>query len=221
MGKSGRKADVDAGLVASAERILAFMDSLGIGTADIAGHSHGGAVAMMLAQRHPKRVKNLVLFAPANPFSESRRRLIRFYNSRAGNFFARLIPRMPRFVHDAAHRRMYCDQNKVTRRALDGYSRGLSPESVEHLLAIVRNWWPDMAMLRQGMGVLRGISTLIVWGDRDPVVELESGRYLAVAIGAEFKVLKRTGHLPFQEKAEECNELVGNWLNTADSTARL
>ncbi len=217
MGKSARVAGIDAGLEASADRVLAFMDALEIDAADIAGHSHGGAVVMMLAQRNPDRVRRMILFAPANPFSHSRRLLIRFYGSRLGNGFARLIPKMPRLIHDLAHRRMYRDQSKVTRRALDGYSDGLNPQSVEHLLLIVRSWWKDMAKLRQGIAVLKGIPTLIVWGEHDPVVDLESGRRLAEAIGAELVVVKGTGHLPFQEKAEWCNDLVSRWLNSLDT----
>jgi pimeloyl-ACP methyl ester carboxylesterase len=215
MGKSERVAGVDAGLEASADRVLRFMHSIGLDVADIAGHSHGGAIVMMLAERHPERVRSMVLFAPANPFSESRRGLIRFYDSWLGNRFARLIPRMPRLIHDLAHRRMYCDQSKVTRRALDGYSEGLNPESVEHLLLIVRSWWNDMAKLRLGMPMLRTTRTLIVWGDRDTVVDLKSGGRLAEEIGAELVVVPGTGHLPFQEKAAICNELVSRWLEAS------
>jgi 4,5:9,10-diseco-3-hydroxy-5,9,17-trioxoandrosta-1(10),2-diene-4-oate hydrolase len=84
MGESERVAGLDAGLEATADRVAQFMDALGIEAADIAGHSHGGAVVMMLAARHPERVRRLVLFAPANPFCELGRGLIQFYNTRMG-----------------------------------------------------------------------------------------------------------------------------------------
>ena len=48
MGESDRVAGLDAGLEATADRIARCMDVLGIESADIGGHSHGGAISMML-----------------------------------------------------------------------------------------------------------------------------------------------------------------------------
>src|SRR6202453_2433255 len=68
MGESERVPGLDAGLEATADRLATYMDAIGLDEADIAAHSHGGSVAMMLAARHPERVGRLILFAPANPF---------------------------------------------------------------------------------------------------------------------------------------------------------
>ena len=84
MGESDRVPGLDAGLEATADRLAACMDEVGLEEADIAGHSHGGAVAMMFAARHPDRVRRLILFAPANPFCDLGNQLIRFYQSRPG-----------------------------------------------------------------------------------------------------------------------------------------
>lgn len=92
MGESERVPGLDAGLEATADRLVAYMDALGLQEADIAGHSHGGAVAMMLAARHPDRVRRLILFAPANPFCDLGKQLISFYQTRFGARVARLIP---------------------------------------------------------------------------------------------------------------------------------
>ena len=67
MGKSQRVAGMDAGLSATAKRIISIMDALNLADADIVAHSHGGAVALMLAALRPRRVRKLILFAPANP----------------------------------------------------------------------------------------------------------------------------------------------------------
>ena len=212
MGESERVAGLDAGLEATADRVAAFMDAIGIDAADVAGHSHGGAVVMMLAARHPDRVRRLVLFAPANPFCELGRGLIGFYNSRIGRVFARTIPLLPRVAHDVAHRRMYVDKRRVTPEMLDGYTAGLNRESVEHMLGILRRWWDDMGVLRGLLTKVAAVPTLLIWGDQDFAVGLGSGRRLAEALGAKMLVIPGVGHLPFAERPEVCNLAVREWL---------
>jgi hypothetical protein len=46
MGRSQRIPGLDAGLEATADRIAAAMEALGLTQVDIVGHSHGGAVAL-------------------------------------------------------------------------------------------------------------------------------------------------------------------------------
>lgn len=212
MGESERVVGLDAGLEATADRIARCMDALQIESADIAGHSHGGAISMMLAARHPQRVRKLVLFAPANPYCDLGYGLIHFYNTRVGGWLARRIPQMPRAVHDLAHRRMYGDKNRVQAGALDGYTRSLNRESVEHVLGIVRRWADDMTLLRNRLVEVAGRPTLIIWGDRDRAVGLASGQHLAKKLGARLMVIPGVGHLPFAETPQLCNEAIGRWL---------
>lgn len=183
MGESERVRGLDAGMAATADRVAAFMDALGIVDADVAGHSHGGAVVMMLAARHSERVRKLVLFAPANPFCELCRGLVKFYNTRVGQTFARIIPRLPRLAHDVAHRRMYVDKRRVTPEALASYTDGLNRESVEHMLGILRQWWSDMGVLRSRLAEVAKVPTLLIWGDQDFAVGVRSGERLAEALG--------------------------------------
>jgi len=111
------------------------MDALSLDEADIAAHSHGGAVAMMFAARHPGRVRRLILFAPANPFCDLGKQLIHFYQTRFGVWFARRIPFLPRMLKATALSRMYGDPSRVSSDALDGYTQGLHiPGTVDHVL---------------------------------------------------------------------------------------
>lgn len=49
------------GMASHADDVAAVMDALGVGQAVVAGHSMGGFVAVVLADRHPERVRSLVL----------------------------------------------------------------------------------------------------------------------------------------------------------------
>jgi 4,5:9,10-diseco-3-hydroxy-5,9,17-trioxoandrosta-1(10),2-diene-4-oate hydrolase len=214
MGESERVPGLDAGLEATADRIVRLMDALNLSSADIAAHSHGGAIAMMLAARHPERVRKLILFAPANPFCDAGRQLIRFYNTSVGALFARTVPSLPRMLHATALARMYGDPSRVAAGSLETYTTGLRiPGTVDHLLQIVGRWYDDMRLLRSALVNLAGKPALFIWGDRDRAVLLPSGQRLQRMMpNSKLLVIPGAGHLPFEELPEQCNQAMGEWL---------
>jgi pimeloyl-ACP methyl ester carboxylesterase len=214
MGESERVPGLNAGLEATADRLAGFMEALGLEEADIAGHSHGGAVAMMFAARHPNRVRRLVLFAPANPFCNLGNQLIRFYQTRFGIWFARQIPSLPRRLKATALSYMYGDPSRISPDALDGYTQGLHiPGTVDHVLQIVRRWFEDMGLLRTALQELAAKPILLIWGDRDRAVGLNSARELQRTLPqSRLMVLPGVGHIPFEEMPEICNEAMRDWL---------
>jgi 4,5:9,10-diseco-3-hydroxy-5,9,17-trioxoandrosta-1(10),2-diene-4-oate hydrolase len=215
MGESERVPGLDAGLEATADGLVAFMDALDLDVADIAAHSHGGAVAMMFAARHPDRVRRLILFAPANPFCNLGHQLIRFYQTRFGMWFARQIPFFPRILKATALSRMYGDPSRVSVGALDGYIEGLHiPGTMDHVLQIVQRWFVDMGLLRSALENLVAKPTLLIWGDRDRAVGLSSARELQRLLPqSSLMVLPGVGHIPFEETPEICNEAMRDWLS--------
>ncbi len=217
MGESDRVTNLDAGLEATAERIVSFMDALGISQADLAGHSHGGAVALALAARHPRRIGRLILFAPANPFCDLGQALIRFYSSRLGQIFAKSIPLLPRWTKAVALGRMYGDPSRIAPDSLDGYTAGLTmPGTVDHVLAIVRSWSSDMARLRLALPALAGKPVLLIWGGSDRAVGLPSAYQLqGVLPQASLVVLPGVGHIPFEEMPSACNDAMLSFLKTS------
>jgi pimeloyl-ACP methyl ester carboxylesterase len=59
-GRSPLQAD-DWDTIQYAERIVAYMDAVGIAKADLLGHSFGGRVSIRLASRYPDRVRSVIL----------------------------------------------------------------------------------------------------------------------------------------------------------------
>jgi pimeloyl-ACP methyl ester carboxylesterase len=216
MGESDRVLGLDASLEATADRIVAFMDALGLVQADIAAHSHGGAIAIMLASRHPDRVRRLILFAPANPFCDLGRQLIRFYCTAPGRYLARLMPWIPVWAKSIALSRMYGDPSRIADDALAGYTLGLDvPGTVDHILQIVRRWYVDMGALRSALGGLITKPTLLVWGDQDRAVGLSSGRQLQQILPqSQLMVLHGVGHIAFEELPDVCNQAMRDWLSS-------
>jgi len=57
--------DADAGLDRQVDDLFEIMKSMSIHSADIVGHSYGGAIAIAFTLRHPEMVQRLVLAEPA------------------------------------------------------------------------------------------------------------------------------------------------------------
>lgn len=214
IGESERVPEMDATLAAQADRVADFMDRSGLPSADIMATSHGGAVALALAARNPAKVRNLVLHAPANPYSRLGDPLIDFYLSRLGNWFAHRVPFLPAGMQALALGRMYGDPAKLRDGSLAKYIGSLRvPGTVNYVLSILRTWDDDMCRLEKELHSLRSHAALLVWGDRDRAVSLESGRQLQQFFGtSELVVLPGTGHLPFEECPEALVATVNSFL---------
>ena len=214
MGKSQRVGGLDAGLMATANRIVAVMNALALADADIVAHSHGGAVALMLAALHPRRVRRLILFAPANPYSRSSDMMVRVYSTRWGAFLAWMLPYLPAPIQRIALGEMYGGAHRVVDRCLREIVDGLrSPRTLRHVLCIIRSWVAEMAKLKCALRRVRRIPTLLVWGDCDCTVSLSSGIKLRRILRAsELIVVPGCGHSVFEETPEVANRIMLEWL---------
>jgi pimeloyl-ACP methyl ester carboxylesterase len=205
---------VDARLGATANRIVAVMDSLGLDEADIVAHSHGGAVGLMLAALHPKRVRRLILFAPANPYCRSSDVMVRVYSSSWGGLLAWMLPYLPSPIQRVALGEMYGGPEQVRDNCLREIVEGLRcPDTLRHVLCILRCWFAEREKLKAALRRVKWVPTLLVWGDRDCTVSLTSAIKLNHKLRAsELIVLPGGGHSVFEETPDESNRIMLDWL---------
>ena len=123
-GLSERRGSFAYGWALWADQAVATLDALGIAQADVAGHSLGGTVGVVLAANHPERVRRLVLVGSAQS--------VPWY------FVAWLIPGLgelllgsrpewgeqPRFSESHHQRAIQAYRITGTREALLRYARG-------------------------------------------------------------------------------------------------
>jgi pimeloyl-ACP methyl ester carboxylesterase len=214
IGESERIPGIDPSLRAQADRLAEFMDQSGLACADFLATSHGGAVALMLAANYPSRVRNLILHAPANPFSHLADPLIRFYLSGLGTWFANRIAALPEPMQALALGRMYGDPTRLRDGSLGKYIDSLRvPGTVAYVLSMLNRWFDDMGELEIALQRVRQFPALLLWGDRDRAVAVESAKPLKQCFAqAEFAVIPGAGHLPYEECPEALTLLTNSFL---------
>jgi pimeloyl-ACP methyl ester carboxylesterase len=206
--------NLDCRLSSAAGRVLGFMDAVEISSCDLVGSSYGGTTAPIVAELAPGRVRSLILVSPANPWSRNGRKRLKLLRNPAIAWIFPKLARPMRGLHSYFVRRMYGDPSKITRETIRGYARPLGmPGRFEHAVRIVRTWNEDMRQLEGILPRISTVPTLLVWGSKDRVVDLESAEYL----GRHFQnvrtaVMSGAGHLPYEECPEEFCRIVADFL---------
>lgn len=217
-GFSDRHPDLDCSLRATSERLLEFMDALGIGSADLLGTSYGGAVvlaAAVLDQAQGRgRVQGLVLVSPVHPWMNDRRRLIGLLAGALGRaLLPRAVSAFPR-AHGYFLARQFGDRRKVPPESMAGYAAGLDQAgTIEHALKILRCWHSDLRELQGALATIRGLPCALLWGSSDPAVRFDSASALQRCFDdASLFVFEGVGHLPYEESPSAFNRAVIDFL---------
>lgn len=166
------------------EDLRLFMDTLQIGEAFIIGASSGGFTARNFAANHPERTAGLILLgSPAtlagrpNPFTE----LIDPIDSGFVKSFSESILARPAAAE--ALDSMVAENLKAPARVWLETSNGLFEETFPGELAKIQ------------------APTLIVWGDRDPIITEEDQLAFAEAIkGSKLIMHPGSGHMLYWEE---------------------
>ncbi|HEX5282929.1 MAG TPA: alpha/beta hydrolase [Bryocella sp.] len=218
-GYSERPLTIDVSFRSVAEIVAEAMSVLGMERPVIVGHSYGGAIALELAAWRPELLDAIILIAPAHPFSMREDLLVRFYLSAAGRWFARLLPRVPRRLMLEAFRRMPGDRRNVSYEQIEPYVQALRhPGTIAYVLRVLKSWKNDMEKLGNALRErTTEIPAFLLWGELDPVVPASTGMELMRHLGpSEQMTMPGVGHLPNDEKPEECGSLIRTWLMARD-----
>lgn len=172
-----------------ADVVTGLLDELGYEELDVLGYSLGGTVAQELAHRAPARIRRLVLCAttpglpsmPPNPIVTALMLTpARYWNRQLAELILPIIAggqtaRDPRALHAGLDKRLVQPPSAM------GYL---------YQLYALSGWssHPWIGRVRH--------PALVLHGDRDPVVPLVNGRYLAEALPhGRLEVVSGAGHL--------------------------
>lgn len=219
-GLSGRTPGTET-LESLADTVVDTLDALGeTRPVHVLGNSLGGAVALLLSVRAPRRVRSLVLAAPAGFGTEVTPALRILGVPLLGRW---LLGRMDRRVARRAERALFVDRGLVTEeRVRVAVEIGARPEHRRTFLEIatelgtvrgVRPGW-RRALLEQA--IANPVPTLVVWGERDLILPAAHLRAAARALPhVRTHVFGRTGHMPQIERPDEFAALTAAHVRAA------
>ena len=200
----------------------------------LVGNSLGGLVSVLVAARRPELVASLSLVSPAMPVHRVPPTM-----DRAVALL--LVPG----IASVAERRLAGIPPEVTVRGLlqmcFGDPSRIAPERLEQALTELRERaeqpWADRALVRTMRGLMTsylrvgrsaawaaarrvGCPTLVLWGDRDRLVDPRLAARLAAAVpGARLLVLEGVGHVAMLEAPERTARAVLGLLEDAGRAA--
>jgi pimeloyl-ACP methyl ester carboxylesterase len=191
----------------------AFLDRLGVASADFLGHSFGGALGVDFALRHEERVKSLILLAPSvlrpGKYPEWLRGLAK---TGLAEKLLQLSVSASRVMLDRQMRVAFHDpaaypESLWERRAQD-YHRARASGAVLRALAL-HDLRPELHRIKQ--------RSLVIWGEDDPVLDPEDARRLSDLMPhsrTTLQLLAACGHLPQIEQQEQVVSSIRAFLDS-------
>ncbi len=191
-----------AGFAQIADWVVELMNTLKIDSANVIGNSFGGGVARLMASRHKRSVKRLILV-----------------NGGA-------IPNIPNFVGWGMQSRLFDGLFNMIRKQTFTY-KGLAPMFADK--SFLTNDFIAQAdfdslgfvtLMRQsasesiGAKIIPQVPTMVLWGEADKFTKVAMGENLAKMIpNAEFQLFSGAGHMPQIEKPDEFVKYIVEFFN--------
>jgi len=180
----------------------------------LVGWSLGGMLALEMVHRFPERIAALALVSTTPCF----RRKDDWHPGCDEHFFAgfesAVASDSPRLL------------NRFFTLMLHGDALSRSAFNALAKQAVARQRPASAAGLKNGLEFLRSLDsrkmiadlsapTLVLHGEQDVIVSIESGRWLAESIsGSQMTLFPDCGHAPFLSQPERFNKIITNWWNS-------
>jgi pimeloyl-ACP methyl ester carboxylesterase len=172
---------------------VTLMDELGIEKAHVIGASMGGAIAQLLAIKHPERLLSLTAMMTSSGCPDlplPKPEAVAIFMRPKATSRTEYIQQVVEGWHVIYGSGYPLDEADAISRAGCYYDRSYYPEGAARQLAataVLENLKPMLADVN--------LPTLVIHGDEDPLFPIECGRDIAVSVpGAKMIVLEGVGH---------------------------
>ncbi|MHB8573414.1 MAG: alpha/beta fold hydrolase [Candidatus Dormibacteria bacterium] len=213
----------DYSLGAHASGVRDLMVALGIDRATMVGHSLGGGVAMQFAYQFPERVERLVL-VDSGGLGEEVALLLRMLTVPGAEYILPFgcRPEISRAIARGTGwlERIGVRPSTLAQEIWNGYVSLGSADSRNAFLQTLRavvDVTGQRVSATDRLYLTQDVPTMIVWGDRDPLIPVTHARRAHRSIrGSVLKIYRNVGHFPH---CDEPDRFVDDLVAFVNSTA--
>jgi pimeloyl-ACP methyl ester carboxylesterase len=216
----------DYSLGAHASGLRDLLAALGHERATVVGHSMGGGIAMVLAYQFPERVERLALVSSGGLGKEVGFVLRAATLPGAGLVLPVITRRGPRdAVIGAAH--VLSRLGLRTRADVRGTALGLASlrdgaarRAFIHTARSIIDSAGQRVSAHDRLNLAAGMPTLLLWGDRDPMIPAEHGIAAHAAIPhSRLELFPGAGHYPFEEDPERFVSVLRDFIGMTEPSS--
>jgi abhydrolase domain-containing protein 6 len=195
-GDNARAHDVPYDIAAQTDRLIGFLDALGIDRCHLVGNSMGGWIALQAALDHPERLTTLTLVNNAGVVGSRESTLQQMPRTAQSPLVPTSAQDLKRLMGFIAHKPRY-----IPARFLDVTFE----DRKEHLGLLDKIFWTivedgDERPLNDRLKDVAA-PTLIIWGRHDQLIDVSCVAELEAGIArSESVIFEDAGHVPMIEK---------------------
>ena len=181
---------------AQTDRLIGFMDAIGLQKAHIVGNSMGGWIALQAALDHPDRLATLTLVNNAGVKGAEESTLQKLPRTDKSPLVPESVGELKQLMGFIAHK-----PRAVPGRFMDV----VFAERSQHSALLEQIFWTivadgDERPLNDRLGEVR-VPTLVIWGRHDQLIHVSCVAELEKGIpGSEAVIFEDVGHVPMIEK---------------------
>jgi len=210
-GWSDKPEDAKYDTVTLMQEVNKWMDVMGLKNVVFVGNSLGGAIAVLMALEHPEKTDQLVLIDSAG-YPIEKPFVIRMAKMPLAGEITKLF--FGRWAIERTLKEVMFNDDKVTEKQIDSYFRRMSTENaLDAQVALARSF--DIEALSTYTKRIPDIKnrTLIIWGENDEWIPIESGHKFRKDIpNSTLVILPECGHIPQEEKPEQTAKLIIDFI---------
>lgn len=202
-GKSDKPDDGDYSIWSFVDWVKEFFESVGIKHTNLAGHSLGGRIGLLLAASYPDKIKKLVLINPAVYRPQRQPFFIRFARNQ---FISEYIMRscLARYFVKQGLKKVYFNPSLIIKEDVDNYLEPLRTHAGRRgICSVARAIYDEDTKVTILNYRKVSCPVLLIWGEEDEIFSIEMlNRFKKEICNIEVNLVSECGHAPQEEKPE-------------------
>ena len=192
-----------------ADFVVKVLDHFEIDTTHILGPDIGSPVSLLMAARHPMKIKSAIISGGASTYPLMVDNALRDIINAPDLEGFKQIPVKDIINNSLSELKNYVLPGEIREDYISSYDNGRLFKAMQ----ILRAYITDIPVLDK---LIDGIKTpvQIIWGEEDPIVPVENARILHRRLQKnKLNILTGAGHYTWEEHSTEYASIVKDWLN--------